>query len=164
MANKNKSNQGHVWAQVGTGKGGWKNIKGTWVEVSESVPKHAEDWACCNCDEGDAGYQGIYGFYKHCPNCKEVKRLCQSMSMATRKKMFEEGTPIPRGDRKDRGKDDKGKTQGGKETTKMAGSALAGQWLNGPPPSLEEENRLLNLQVQNLTVEAGKIIQGKKRE
>ena len=152
----NKRDQGHVWAQVGTGKGGWKKIKGTWVEVSGSVPKHAENWACCNCDEGGANYQGIYGFYKHCPNCKVEKRLCQSMSMATRKKRFEEGTLIPRGDRKAKDKDDKGKTQGGKQTTKMAGSALAGQWLNGPPPSLEEENRLLKIQVQNLTVEARK--------
>ena len=90
----NKREQGHVWTQVGSGKGGWKKIKGTWVEVSGSVPKHAfffEDWTCCNCDEGDANYQGIYGFYKYCPNCKTEKRLCQSMSMVTRKKRFEEG-------------------------------------------------------------------------
>ena len=85
------------------------------------------------------------------------------MSMATRKKRFEEGTLIPRGDRKDKGKDEKGKTQGGQQTTKMAGSALAGQWLNGPPASLEEENRLLKIQVQNLTVEAGKKNSGEKK-
>ena len=76
------------------------------------------------------------------------------MNMATRKERFEEGTLIPKGDCIAKDKDDKGKTQGGKQTTKMAGSALAGQWLNGPPPSLEEENRLLKIQVQNLTVEA----------
>ena len=61
-----------MWAQVGSGKGGWKKIKGTWVEVSGSVPKHAEDWACCNCDEGDANYQGIDGFYKHCQGRKKT--------------------------------------------------------------------------------------------
>ena len=44
----------------------------------------------------------------------------------------------------------------------MAGSAIAGQCRNGPPPSIKEENRLLKIQVQNLTVEAGKKHSGEK--
>ena len=162
-----KREKGHVWTQVGSGKGGWKKIKGTWVEVSGSDPKHAknrEDWACCNCDEGAANYEGIYGFYTYCPNCKTEKRLCQSMSMVTRKKRFEEGTLIPRGDRTTKDRQDKDNAQGGKQKATMIGSAIVGQWRNDPPPSIEEENRLLKIQVQNLTVEARKRNSGKGRE